>query len=140
VTSWVLLDTDVFSFLWQAKQNHVLYAQHLKSTGATPVLGFVSVAESHFGAQNAKWGPPRLKKMAEALSKYVVVPYDDQMPVLWGKLKAEAKNTGHALGDERHTNDLWLATIAKFHNIPLMTNNVRHFRSLPGLQVISFGT
>ncbi|GAB3912497.1 hypothetical protein ACFQ1S_09800 [Kibdelosporangium lantanae] len=67
---------------------------------------------------------------------YVVAPYSPDLAALWGRLKADARKVGHPLGQAAHTNDLWICTTAIFHGAPLMTNNVRHFQSMPGLRLV----
>ena len=79
-----------------------------------PVLSFVTVVETHFWAEK-DWGPNKMRNLEEAIRPYVVAPYDEQMAPLWGRLKAQALRAGHALGAAEQTNDLWLCTIAIFH-------------------------
>ena len=135
MTGFVIVDTDVFSSLWQKKNNHHLYTQHL--VGRVPVLSFTSVAEAHFGATKARWGQNKMQNLDEAIRRYVIAPYDDQLSKLWGKLKADAQNAGHALGAVAQTNDLWICATAIFHDAPLLTNNTRHFAGFPGLNLIT---
>jgi predicted nucleic acid-binding protein len=110
VSSTVVVDTDAFSCLWQRKGNHAQIAQQL--VGNIPTLSFTTVAEARFGAADAGWGQPRIAQLEEALRRYVIAPYDDQLPLFWGKLKAQAKRSGHALAAVAQTNDLWIATTA----------------------------
>jgi tRNA(fMet)-specific endonuclease VapC len=135
MTSFVVVDTDVFSFLWQKKNSHHLYAQHL--VGKVPVLSFTSVAEAYFGATKARWGQGKMQNLEEAIRRYVIAPYDDQLAKLWGKLKADAQDAGHALGAAAQTNDLWIGATAIFHDAPLLTNNIKHFAGFPGLTLIA---
>jgi len=94
------------------------------------------VAEVQFGAAYASWGERRLKQLEAALKVYVIAPYNPQMAKLWGHLKAQARRAGHPLGVNDHSNDLWIAATAIFHDAPLVTNNHRHFEGLAGLRLL----
>jgi predicted nucleic acid-binding protein len=133
VSNELVLDTDAFSNLFQKRGNHADYARHLQ--GRIPVLSFATVAEVRFGAAKAKWGPPRIAALEQALRRYVIAPYDDKMPELWGTLRAQAQENGHALGADSQINDLWIAATAIYYNAPLLTGNTRHFANFPGLDL-----
>jgi tRNA(fMet)-specific endonuclease VapC len=84
---YVVVDTDVFSLLFRG-QDVDLYRPHLD--GAVPVLSFVSVAELYYGATYAGWGERRRQALEEAIRRYVIAPYDEEMAKLWGTLKTQA--------------------------------------------------
>jgi predicted nucleic acid-binding protein len=135
MNSYIIVDTDVFSCLWQGRHVPAKCISELR--GVVPVLSFTSVAEAHFGAMNAGWGTKRITQMEAAMRSYVIAPYSPDMAVLWGKLKDQARRAGHPLGQPEHTNDLWICTTAVFYDAPLMTNNLRHFESMPNLKLIT---
>ncbi|GAB3912501.1 hypothetical protein GCM10029964_120310 [Kibdelosporangium lantanae] len=58
MSGFVVVDTDVFSYLWQGKTIPPSYMNALR--GSTPVLSFASVAEAHFGAVIANWGDKKV--------------------------------------------------------------------------------
>jgi tRNA(fMet)-specific endonuclease VapC len=132
--NYVVVDTDAFSHLWQNTQQAAALAPHIQ--GSVPVLSFTSVAEVYFGAAKANWGDARIRRLDEAVRRYLVVPYEDGMARLWGRLKAQAQSTGHPLGQNDQTNDLWVCATAIYHNAPLLTLNRRHFEGFPGLVLL----
>lgn len=83
----------------------------------------------------AGWGERRRQSLEEAIRRYVVAPYNEEIAKLWGTLKAQAANAGHPLGAATQTNDLWVATTAIYHDAPLLTANRRHFENFPGLSL-----
>jgi tRNA(fMet)-specific endonuclease VapC len=131
---YVVVDTDVFSLLFRG-QDVDLYRRHLD--GAVPVLSFVSVAELHFGATYAGWGERRQQALGEAIRRYVIAPYNEEIAKLWGTLKAQAMKAGHPLGHNAQSNDLWICATAIYHDAPLLTANRRHFESFPGLSLLT---
>ncbi|MER7165323.1 type II toxin-antitoxin system VapC family toxin [Micromonospora sp. NPDC000207] len=128
----VLVDTDAFSVIWQGADEHL--AQQL--VGSVPILSFASVAELHYGAAKARWGDRRVRGLEEAVRRYVVAPYDQELARLWGRLKAQAQSAGHPLGQAPQTNDLWICATAIRYEAPLLTRNRRHFDGFPGLAVL----
>ncbi|MFE2128072.1 type II toxin-antitoxin system VapC family toxin [Streptomyces amritsarensis] len=130
----MIVDTDVFSHLF-AGINADLYKPHLQ--GKIPTVSFTTVAEVYFGASKAGWGERKVNALEESVRRYLVAPYDTEMAKLWGKLKAQAQSSGHALGQPHQSNDLWIAATAVYYNAPLLTGNTRHFSGLPGLTLIT---
>lgn len=131
---YVVVDTDVFSCLWQNRPVCSNFINELN--GAIPVLSFVTVGEAHFGAMNAGWGARRMAQMEAAMRPYVIAPYSAELAELWGKLKHAARRNGSPLGQPEHTNDLWICATAVHYNAPLMTNNTRHFTKIPNLNLV----
>jgi hypothetical protein len=72
MTGFVIVDTDVFSYLWQKKNKYQQYAPYLE--GSVPVLAFTSIAEAYYGARRSQWGPSRMQNLDEAIRRYVVAP------------------------------------------------------------------
>jgi predicted nucleic acid-binding protein len=112
---YVVVDTDVFSLLFR-RQDVALYQPHL--TRVVPVLSFVSVAELHYGATMANWGERRRRDLAEAVRRYLIAPYNEELAKLWGHLKAQAVRTGHPLGNNSQANDLWICATAIYYSAP----------------------
>jgi predicted nucleic acid-binding protein len=135
MSKYVLVDTDAFSQLWQNTSTASTLSAHL--VGAIPVLSFATVAEAHFGAARAGWGPRRISQLEEAIRRYLVAPYDDDLARLWGRLKSQAQKAGHPLGQNSQTNDLWICATAIYYDAPLLTLNLRHFQNFPGLVVLT---
>ena len=132
---FVVVDTDAFSHLWQNTGQSSALESHL--SGAVPVVSFATVGEVYFGATYAGWGERKLQNLEEAIRRYVVAPYHDDMAKLWGKLKTQARGSGHALGHNSQTNDLWVCATAIYHDAPLVSLNRRHFEGFPGLTLLS---
>lgn len=135
MSSYAVVDTDVFSYLWQSRPEAARFDAALRNV--IPALSFATVAEAHFGATYANWGERKLRELEAAIRRYVVVPYNADMAKLWGKLRSQATKTGHPLGQKAQTNDLWVATTALFYDAPLLTNNRAHFAGMPGLKLIT---
>ena len=62
----------------------------------------------------------------------VIVPYDAELCRTYGRLRASL-----TAGLVVAPNDLWIASCAIRHAIPLISNNRKHFEKIPGLRLIS---
>jgi tRNA(fMet)-specific endonuclease VapC len=131
---YVVVDTDVFSRLYRGLDVEQ-YRQML--INSVPVLSFASVAELHYGAAAANWGERRRQALEEAIRRYLIAPYNEELAKLWGTLKSQAVRAGHPLGAAEQTNDLWVCTTAVYHDAPLLTANLRHFENFPGLTLLT---
>jgi predicted nucleic acid-binding protein len=100
-----------------------------------PTVAFITVAELHYGAYNAGWGERRLAQLEQTIRRYAVLPYDDNLAKLWGKLRAKARATGSPLGQADHANDLWIAACSIYYQAPLLTGNRRHMCDLEDLSL-----
>jgi len=135
---WVLLDTDVFSFLlpFRPDTRAELYRRHVEGENKFVAISFVTVGELYVLAERRKWGSPRIHELDAHLQAAVVVPYDVDTCRAYAKLKTGLKSES---GSARvvDNNDLWIAACAVRHALPLITHNRRHFEGIPGLSVVS---
>lgn len=130
----ILLDTDVFSILWTKRPGSEEIGELLVEK--VPCLSFVTVAEAYFGAAKAGWQSKRMRELDDAIGRFLIFPYDPQLSVLWGRLKAQAAKDAHPLGATHHNNDMWICALAIQRGLPLVTKNVRHFDGFPGLKLL----
>jgi predicted nucleic acid-binding protein len=131
----VILDTDVFSYLQGRRPQARRYAPLLVDVAVA--IAFPTVAELHFGARKGRWGAAQTRRLEEDIRRLAVLPVDDDLPRLCGRLRADAAGIGHPLGQPRHANDLWIAACAVHYGLPLLTGNTRHFAGLPGLELLA---
>jgi predicted nucleic acid-binding protein len=78
-----------------------------------------------------------MQSLEEAVRRFVIPPYNDELAKLWGVLKAQAMNCGHPLGAATQTNDLWVCATAIYNDAPLLTGYRRHFENFPGLSLLA---
>jgi tRNA(fMet)-specific endonuclease VapC len=126
----VVVDTDVFSFLYKLDTRAAAYDKHLAATN--PHLAFATVAELRRWTIVRGWARPRINVLEAAIAKYVIVHSDDATASEWARVMS-IKGRPIAEGDA------WVAAVALRHNLPLVTHNRKHFDGIPGLTVISEG-
>ena len=131
----VMFDTDVYSYLAASDQRRVMpYKPHL--AGKTITLSFITAGEQYGGYAKAiargKWPATRLAKLESEFRLVVVVPYDSEVCKTYGEIKAATDLAGRSVA----ASDLWIAACAIRHSLSLVTNNRKHFKDIPGLEII----
>jgi tRNA(fMet)-specific endonuclease VapC len=115
----------------QGDTRAALYKKHVD--GAIMAVSFVTVGELLFGAKKKKWGAAKLADLNQRLRSVVIVPYDRELCSTYADLKTRVQEAGRPVAD----NDLWIASSAVRHNIPLVSNNRSDYEHIPGLVLIS---
>ncbi len=65
------------------------------------------------------------------LPSVTVLPYDVATAKVFGKIRAQLEESGNILADA----DLQIAATAIYHDLELVTGNLRHFSRISGLRV-----
>ena len=95
-------------------------------------LAAVTVAELRYGAIVAEWGPPRRRRVEQAIAATTVVPVSDGLLTTMAELRAACRRVGHPLADRIHGNDLWIAASAIHIDAAVVTAD-GIFAGAPGL-------
>jgi tRNA(fMet)-specific endonuclease VapC len=94
----------------------------------------VVIGELFFGA--AKSGRPaeNIARVEQFAAGRIVVPCDLVVAREYGRLKQQLREKGRPLPE----NDLWIAAMAKYHDLILVTRD-RHFHQVPDLPTADWG-
>jgi len=130
----VVVDTNVFGAALTRRGARVarLYAPHV--VGRIAVLAAQTVAELRFGALLASWGPSRQSVLERRIATAAVAAVDDELVWEVAKLRVSCRRAGHALADDHHFGDLWIAATAFRYGLPLVAHD-GVFRGVPGLDL-----
>lgn len=80
-------------------------------------------------------GPEKVEQLEAARRRYVVIPYDRDLAWSWARVSAVCEEAGRSISPS----DAWIAAAALRYNVPLLTNNRRHYEataSLCGLKLL----
>jgi tRNA(fMet)-specific endonuclease VapC len=127
----LLIDTDIASFIFKGSDYAKPYMPLL--SGHELVLSFMTVAELFQWAILRQWGDHRLARLEQYLSNYVVIPVDRFLCQEWAKVRVHRQNVGRVISPQ----DAWIADAAIRHDLQLVTHNVKDFREIPNLRLIS---
>lgn len=135
--SAVVVDTGVFSAPLLARRvvGKSLQQQYQRYLiGRQLVIATQTLAELHYGAEVAGWGPQRRARLERLVDSALLVPPNEQMSRDFAKLRARLRRLGHPLHQDDHTGDLWIATTASHLGLPLVAHD-RIFVDCPGLDL-----
>jgi tRNA(fMet)-specific endonuclease VapC len=89
-----------------------------------------SLSELYFGAYNSQRVAENLVKV-ERLVQVQRLSFTREVMETFGQVKADLKKRGEIIGDF----DILIASFALVHGCILVTNNVKHFQRITGLQI-----
>lgn len=126
-----LFDTDAISELLRSRPAAV-YVEWLRAVPREDQFtSAVVLGELYRGAFRS---PARERHLANirkrVLPAVTVLPYDAAVAEVYGVLSAELEKAGRTLADA----DIQIAATAVYHNLELVTGNLRHFVRIPQLQ------
>lgn len=127
---FVILDTDVCSFLFKRDTRAERYRPHLE--GKTLCLSFQTVAELYQWAETHNWGEKRRAQLEEWLRNFVVLPFDNDVCRHWARIRAERQKQGRRISVQ----DAWIAACALRQDCPLLSHNVDDYAGISGLTII----
>ena len=126
----IVVDTDVVSYLFKL---HPLADPFISALeGHRLFVSFMTLAEIEHGMLRAKWGERLQHRMHRHLEKYEVVNSTRELCRLWSMVMEESASKGRRISPE----DAWIAATALRLNLPLATNNRKHFAHLDRLKFI----
>ena len=83
----------------------------------------MSVAELYRWTEKRNWSRGNVRDLERMLGGFVVLSYDNDLAWAWARLTAACERGGRPIP----TADAWIAATAIRHDLPLLTNNTRHF-------------
>ena len=123
----IILDTDHCIAILRHRLdlgNHVAPDDELFITSIT-------VTELTHGADRSKQREDNLARLEVLFSAFTVLPFDEMTARRCGHLKAALEEQGEPLDDL----DLQIASIALVYDLPLATNNTKHFKRVKDLKI-----
>jgi tRNA(fMet)-specific endonuclease VapC len=122
-----ILDTDHCIAILRQKldlSDHVAADEELFITS-------IAVAELIHGADRSLHREDNLTRLEVLFAALTVLPFDETAGRRFGHLKAELEERGEPLDDL----DLQIASIALEQDLPLATNNTKHFKRVRDLKL-----
>ncbi|MGV3527178.1 MAG: type II toxin-antitoxin system tRNA(fMet)-specific endonuclease VapC [Candidatus Sericytochromatia bacterium] len=125
-----LLDTNIIIHLLKFHDSPVLNHLAQISPGRTFVCSVVK-AELGYGA--AKSNQPEKSRSVQAafLKQFVSYSFDDEAAKQYAEIRADLERQGKPIGG----NDLMIASIARAHQLTLVTANTREFERVRNLRL-----
>ncbi len=127
-----LFDTDAISETLKPKPA-AAYARWLKTVPRQDQFtSAVTVGELFKGAYRSAASEKWVRRIeAYVLPAVTVLSYDVDIARVYGQIRAELESEGRMPGEA----DLQIAATALFHDLALVTGNLRHFERVRGLRL-----
>ena len=103
------------------------------AAAGTMYLPLRVLGELHFGAQRSLRPNEALAKVREFLRIAAVLLPDENTAEQYGQIKAELARIGRPIPE----NDVWIAAIARQHDLPVATRDA-HFAAVPSLKTLGW--
>lgn len=125
-----LLDTNVCARYLNGKSPAI--RERIRATNRQDIaVCSVVKAELFYGAMRSNNPQKTLANQQQFLNLFVSLPFDDNVAVVYGEIRAQLTALGTPIGP----NDFQIAAIALANNLILVTHNVREFSRVNGLQI-----
>src|SRR5258708_20895929 len=123
-----MLDTDIPSYI--TKRRQATMVEKVEKQDESLNVSVITAAELRFGAEKA--GRPKLTELVEAyLERLAILDWTNEVTSHYARIRSELERSGKPIGNM----DLLIASHAVSQGMTLVTNNLKHFSSVPGLKV-----
>lgn len=127
-----LFDTDAISELLRPRPLPAYIAWLKAIPREDQYTSSVTIGELFKGAYRSRAKEHHLANIEErVLPAVTVLPYDIATARVFGRIRAQLEEVGQILPDA----DLQIAATALYHNLELVTGNLRHFERIPGVRI-----
>ena len=94
-------------------------------------LPSITVAELYYGAEKSKFRSRNRERVRRFVFTFEIVPFDEKACHSYAKIRCSVERSGTPVGPM----DLLIASIGLAHNFTVVTNNVKEFQRVKGLNV-----
>jgi predicted nucleic acid-binding protein len=94
-----------------------------------------TIGEMTFGALKNNWSGDRFRRLENHLRAFQVIGVDAEVGSLFGQLFLACRRAGREKGDWNGCIDLWIASVAIRHDLPLATLD-DGFDDIPGVRLL----
>lgn len=95
-------------------------------------LPFIVLGELYYGAYKSTQGRQNIAKIKEFIGAHCEIYYASEITLeIYGKIKQLLSKKGRPIPE----NDIWIAAVAKEHNLSLVSRD-KHFAHINGLEII----
>jgi tRNA(fMet)-specific endonuclease VapC len=123
-----MLDTDISSYI--IKRRPATLVEKFEKHAETLNVSVITAAELRFGAEKA--GRPKLTELVEAyLERLAILDWTNEVTSHYARIRSELERSGKPIGNM----DLLIAAHVVSQGMTLVTNNIKHFSSVAGLEV-----
>lgn len=124
-----MLDTD--TCIYVMKRLPPGLSERFNTLAGELCMSCMTLAELHFGAEKSARRVDNLRELENFAARMEVLPFTTAAAAHYGQLRAHVERAGTPVGSF----DLLIGAHARAEGLIVVTNNVREFARLPGIQV-----
>ena len=125
-----LLDTNICIYI--IKNKYIEIAKKISKVGIENIsVSSITIAEMEYGIAKSSRPQEAESKLYEFLVPFTIVDFNTNSARYYGKIRNELNAKGTPIGSM----DLMIASIAMASEMKIVTNNVKEFERIPGLQI-----
>jgi len=124
-----LLDTNICVYF--LRQNIKIIDKIMSVSADELAISCFNLAELLFGAYNSDYVDKNLKRVRYIENTIEVIAFDKKAIDNFALIKTELKKQNNLIDDF----DILIAAVALSNDMILVTNNVKHFKRIPGLTI-----
>jgi tRNA(fMet)-specific endonuclease VapC len=128
-TGRVLLDTNILIALLAEEPAVVRGVQDAEAVHVPAI----ALGELYYGAQKSARARDNVQRVSALAAASAVLSCDAETAARYGELKAALRAKGTPIPE----NDLWIAALARQHQLALVSRDA-HFAGIEGLDVVSW--
>jgi tRNA(fMet)-specific endonuclease VapC len=125
-----LIDTDWIIFGLRGEKNIVSKLFELREEGLA--ISVISLAELYEGVYRSTDPVSNERSISDFLTGVSVLEITNEICKIFGKQRAKLRKEGRLIGDL----DLLIASTCFHHGLILITNNIKHFELVEGLNIL----
>jgi tRNA(fMet)-specific endonuclease VapC len=125
-----LLDTNILIYIMKHSPPSVR-AKFESLPSEALAMSIITLGELCLGAENSHARDKAMRAIGRLQAAITVCDLPIAAAAHYGQIRAQLQATGQIIGN----NDLWLAAHARAQGLILVSNNVREFARVEGLQV-----
>ncbi len=125
-----MLDTNMCIYIIKKKPSRVL--ERFKTFPVSEIgISAITLSELEYGISKSTKPNQNREALIEFLTPLEILPFDEGAARFYGEIRAHLEKKGNPIG----AMDLLIASHALSLSVPLVTNDRRGFKGIPGLQV-----
>lgn len=106
---------------------------HIMTEADVIYIPSIVLGELYFMAENSAKQLANYAQINQFIGKHLIVPCDEYTSLEYAKLRFQLQKKGRPIPE----NDLWIASLARQYQVPLLTRD-QHFQYIDGLTIVNW--
>lgn len=127
-----MLDTNIVIYVMKNKPHQV--KEQFKVHSGQMCISSITLGELVFGAEHSQYPQKNLAIIEGLIARLEVLPFDTKAAYHFGQIRSDLYRIGKPIGPY----DMMIAGHARAKAMIIVTNNIKEFQRVPGLQLVNW--